>query len=80
MRQHHTADAVDQFVDICPAHQLALLLRQLQLQHLGLDRDVCRVGFRAQRLPPLVRSCCVAVEYSDCSVSVRAVSTAARML
>ncbi|WP_029586771.1 hypothetical protein [Bradyrhizobium sp. URHD0069] len=53
MRQHHTADAVDQFVDILSAHQFALLLHQVQLQHLRLELDVISVGFRAWRLPPL---------------------------
>jgi hypothetical protein len=48
MRQHHTADAVDQFVDILPAHRFVLLHHQAQLQHLGLDLDVIGVGLRAR--------------------------------
>ena len=53
MRQHHTAEAVDQFIDIRPAHQFALLLHQAQLQHLGLDLDVISLRLRARRSPPL---------------------------
>ena len=46
MRQRDTGNAVDQFIDIRPAHQFAPLLHQAQLQHLGLDRDVGGVGLR----------------------------------
>jgi hypothetical protein len=46
-------NAVDQFIDIGPAHQFALLLHQPQLQHLGLDLDVISVSLTARRLPPL---------------------------
>ena len=53
MRQRDTGNAVDQFIDIRPAHQFALLLHQPQLQHLGLDLDVIGVGLRARRLLPL---------------------------
>ena len=51
--QGDTSDAVDQRIDIAPAHQLALLLHQPQLQHLGLDLDVNSISLTARRLPPL---------------------------
>jgi hypothetical protein len=52
MRQHHIADAVDQFVDLVHPHRFALLLQQAQLQqHLGLDLDVISVCLIARRLP-----------------------------
>ena len=44
---------VDQCIDIVLPHQFVLLLRQPQLQHLGLDLDVIRVSLRARRLLPL---------------------------
>jgi len=46
--QGNTGKVVDQRIDIAPAHQFVLLLHQPQLQHLGLDRDVGRVGLRAR--------------------------------
>jgi len=51
--QDHTADAIDQFVDLVHPHLFALLLHQAQLQHLGLDLDVISIGFTARRLLPL---------------------------
>jgi hypothetical protein len=42
-----------QCIDILPAHQLALLLHQAHLQHLGLDPDVVSVCLRTRRLLPL---------------------------
>ena len=53
MRQDDAADAVEQGINIRPAHQFALLLHQTQLKQLGFDRDVISVGFHARRLPPL---------------------------
>jgi hypothetical protein len=41
------------FIDIRPAHRLALLLHQAQLQHLGLDLDVISISLTAPRRPPL---------------------------
>ena len=51
MRQHGASDLVDQRFDIVPAHQLAPLLHQPQLQHLSLDLDVIGVRLTARRLP-----------------------------
>jgi hypothetical protein len=48
MRQHGASDAVDQCIHIRPAHQLALLLHQAELQHLGLDRDVIGISGSAR--------------------------------
>ena len=53
MRKHHTADAVDQLVDVLLLHQFTLLLQQAQLQHLGLDLDVISVDLTSRRLLPL---------------------------
>jgi len=48
-----TGNAVDQCIDIGPAHQLALLLHQAQLQYLDLDLAVVSVSLTARRLPRL---------------------------
>jgi hypothetical protein len=53
MRDNDPGDVVDGLVEILPAHQLALLFHQPQLQHLGLDPDVIGIGLTARRLPPL---------------------------
>ena len=46
MRQHHIADAIDQFVDLVHPHQFALLLQQAQLQWIC---EQCREPYEPQR-------------------------------
>jgi hypothetical protein len=46
MRQHHIADAIDQFVDLVHPHQFALLLKQAQLQWIC---EQCREPYEPQR-------------------------------
>jgi len=53
MRQRDTGNAVDQCIDIRPAHQFALLLHQAELQQFSLDLEMISVSLRAWRLPPL---------------------------
>jgi hypothetical protein len=47
------ANLVDQGIDIVPAHQLAPLLHQTQLQHFGFGPDVFSVCLTPWRLLPL---------------------------
>jgi hypothetical protein len=54
MRQHHTADAGDQFVDLVHPHQLALLLRQARSCSISvLTLTWISVSLTAWRLSPL---------------------------
>jgi hypothetical protein len=46
--QGDTGNAVDQCIDIRPAHKLAPLLSQPYLKHLGFDLDVISVGLGAR--------------------------------
>jgi hypothetical protein len=51
--QRDTGNAVDERIDIRSAHQLASLLHQPQLQHLGPYLDVISISLTAWLLPPL---------------------------
>jgi hypothetical protein len=50
-------------------HQLALSLHQTQLQHLGLNLDVRRVGFRAVGDAALIKRKAIAVTLDHASAS-----------
>ena len=73
MRQHDAADFVDQCIGILPAHQLALLFHQAQLQHFGLDRDVRGIGFRSRRAS-MLRAQVLDVFQPRCGLIVTAVA------
>ena len=73
MRQHDAADFVDQCIGILPAHQLALLFHQAQLQHFGLDLDVIGVGLRARRTP-MLRAQVLDVAQPRCGLVVTAIA------
>ena len=66
-------DLVDQFIDILPPHQLALLLHQAQLQHFGLDLDMIGVGLRSRR-PPMFRAQVLDVAQPRCGLVVTAIA------